>query len=52
MIKIGMSLKERAAAGLLTRHDAGRFDWYLTRHAARNIRHTRAYPLQARKGKP
>jgi hypothetical protein len=53
MIKIRLSLKERAAAGLITGYSAGRFDWYMTRHAARCIRDARAYPpQQARKGKP
>jgi hypothetical protein len=50
MIKIRLSLKERAAAGLITGYSAGRFDWYMTRHAARCIRDVRAYPpQQARK---
>ena len=41
MIKIRVSLSERAAAGLVTRRPAGRFDWYVTRHAARYIHYAR-----------
>ena len=41
VIKIRVSLAERAAAGLVTRRRAGRFDWYATRHAARYIHHAR-----------
>jgi hypothetical protein len=41
MIKIRVSLAERAAAGLVTRCRAGRFDWYVTRHAARYIHYAR-----------
>ena len=41
MIKIRVSLAERAAAGLVTRRRAGRFDWYATRHAARYIHYAR-----------
>ena len=41
MIKIRVSLAERAAAGLVTRRGAGRFDWYVTRHAARHIHYAR-----------
>ncbi len=38
-----MSLKQRAAAGLVTRCRAGRCDWYAARHAARYIRDARLY---------
>jgi len=48
MIRTGMSVRERAAAGLLTSQDAGRYAWYLTRHAARRIRDARPYPAVAR----
>jgi hypothetical protein len=41
MIKIRVSPAERAAAGLVTRRRAGRFDWYVTRHAARHIHYAR-----------
>jgi hypothetical protein len=43
-----MSLKERAAAGLVTRYRAGRCHWYVTRHAARHIRDARPYPAGGR----
>ena len=46
MAGTGMSLKQRAAAGLVTRCRAGRRDWYLTRHAARYLRKARAYTEQ------
>jgi hypothetical protein len=48
MIKIRMSLRERVAAGLVTSQDAGRYAWYLTRHAARYIRDARPYRAGAR----
>lgn len=52
MIRIRTNPKERAAAGLVTRYDAGRFDWYVMRHAARYIRKARPYrPRHAREGK-
>jgi hypothetical protein len=38
-----MTLKARAAAGLVTRRRAARRDWYLTRFAARRIRDARRY---------
>ena len=47
MITAPVSLKARAAAGLVTRHRAGRRDWYLARHAARHIRDARRYPASA-----
>ena len=42
-----MSLKARAAAGLVNRCRAARRDWYLTRHAARHIRDARPYQADA-----
>lgn len=38
-----MNLKQRGAAGLLTRYRAARADWYFYRLAARHIKYARRY---------
>ena len=48
MIPARAGLRERVMAGLLTRQDAGRYAWYLTRHAGRGIRDARPYRAVAR----
>ena len=45
-----MSLKELAAAGLVTRRRAARCDWYATRRAARYIHEARPYREQRKTG--
>lgn len=47
MIKTRLTLNERAAAGLVTRHAAGRHTWYLIILAAKYVRDISPYQAAA-----